>query len=79
MMHPMMPFLTEELWQRLPRRPGDNNSTICKAAYPQYAAELDDPSSEAAYELVIGVAKGVRSLMAEYAIKDEGKSKLNSS
>jgi valyl-tRNA synthetase len=33
---------------------------------------MDDPASEAAYELVLGVSKGIRSLMAEYAIKDEG-------
>jgi valyl-tRNA synthetase len=73
MIHPFMPFLTEELWQRLPRRPGDTNPTICKAAYPVYDAEMDDPASEAAYELVLGVSKGIRSLMAEYSLKDEAK------
>jgi valyl-tRNA synthetase len=73
MIHPFMPFLTEELWQRLPRRPEDTNPTICKAAYPQYDAEMDNPAAEAAYELVLGVAKGIRSLMADYALKDEAK------
>ena len=67
-----MPFLTEELWQRLPRRPGDKNPTIVKAKYPTYDKELDDPAAEEAYELVLAVSKGVRSLMAEYAIKDNG-------
>lgn len=73
MIHPFMPFLTEELWQRLPRRPGDVNPTICKAAYPVYDVEVDDPVSEAAYELVLGVSKGIRSLMAEYSLKDEAQ------
>ncbi|KAI9806976.1 MAG: Valine--tRNA ligase, mitochondrial [Piccolia ochrophora] len=73
LIHPFMPFLTEELWQRLPRRPGDSNPSIVKAAYPEYDSSLDDPASEAAYELALGVSKGVRSLMAEYSIKDEGK------
>lgn len=73
MVHPFMPFLTEELWQRLPRRPNDKTPSIVLAKYPTYDASFDDPKSEAAYELVLGVAKGVRSLMAEYAIKDAGK------
>ncbi|KAI9808401.1 MAG: hypothetical protein M1826_004177 [Phylliscum demangeonii] len=72
MIHPFMPFLTEELWQRLPRRPGDDTSTIVKASYPQHDAQLDDVAAEEAYELVLGASKGIRSLMAEYAIKDNG-------
>ena len=72
MIHPFMPFLTEELWQRLPRRPKDSNPTIVKAAYPIYNPSQDDPASEEAYELLLAVSRGVRSLMAEYAIKDNG-------
>jgi valyl-tRNA synthetase len=73
MIHPYMPFLTEELWQRLPRRPEDKTPSIVLAKYPVYDASMDDPASEAAYELVLGVSKGIRSLMAEYSLKDEGK------
>ncbi|MCJ1415516.1 hypothetical protein MMC32_001848 [Xylographa parallela] len=72
MIHPFMPFLTEELWQRLPRRPHDSCPSIVKAAYPTYDASLDDPAAEEAYELVLAVSKGIRSLMGEYAIKDNG-------
>lgn len=32
---PLMPFLAEELWQRLPRRPGGRSApSICVAPYP---------------------------------------------
>jgi valyl-tRNA synthetase len=31
MIHPFMPFLSEELWQRLPRRPDDSTKSICVA------------------------------------------------
>lgn len=79
MIHPFMPFLSEELWQRLPRREGDANPTICKASYPVFDAEMDDPAAEAAYELVLDVSKGVRSLMSEYALKDDAEGKLPSS
>ncbi len=70
MIHPFMPFLTEELWQRLPRRPGDTTPSIVKAAYPIYIPQNDDPASEEAYELLLAVSKAIRSLTAEYAIKD---------
>lgn len=72
MIHPFMPFLTEELWQRLPRRRGDGTPSILLAAYPVYDASLNDPASAEAYELVLSTSKAIRSLMAEYAIKDHG-------
>jgi valyl-tRNA synthetase len=73
MIHPFMPFLTEELWQRLPRRPGDATPSIMKASYPQYNPELDDVASEAAYELILGCSKGIRSLLGEYSIINGAK------
>ncbi|KAL5332718.1 tRNA synthetases class I-domain-containing protein [Aspergillus crustosus] len=71
LMSPFMPFLTEELWQRLPRRPSDTTESITIAEYPEYDASLDDPASEAAYELVLGASKGIRSLIVDYAVKDK--------
>lgn len=73
MIHPFMPFLSEELWQRLPRRPGDSTPSIVVAQYPQYDQSLEDPVSNAAYELLLGCSKGVRSLLSDYKILDEGK------
>ncbi|KAF3931507.1 hypothetical protein ABW19_dt0205566 [Dactylella cylindrospora] len=73
LIHPFMPFISEELWQRLARRPSDATPSICIAKYPTYREELNDPASESAYELVLDISRGVRSLMAEYVIKDEGQ------
>ena len=75
MIHPFMPFITEEMWQRLPRRPEDGTKSIMIAKYPTYTSALDDPESEAAYELVMGCSKAARSLMSEYSLKEETKSK----
>lgn len=75
MIHPYMPYLTEEMWQRMPRRPNDTTKSIMVAKYPVYEAALDDPESEAAYELVLGCTKAARSLMAEYSLKDEADGK----
>lgn len=75
MIHPFMPYLTEELWQRLPRRPDDSTPSIVLANYPVYEPSMDNAAAETAYELVLGASKGVRSLMSEYSLKDQGQGK----
>jgi valyl-tRNA synthetase len=76
LIHPFMPFITEEMWQKMPRRPGDNTKSIMLARYPTYIPELDDPESETAYETVLECTKAVRSLMSEYALKEDASGKL---
>lgn len=73
LIHPFMPFLTEELWQRLPRRPGDTTPSITVASYPQFSEELSDPAADEAYDLVLDVSKSIRSLTAEYNIRDNAQ------
>jgi valyl-tRNA synthetase len=46
LLHPFMPFVTEELWQRLARSPGDPE-TIMVASYPQQDPALVDAAVEA--------------------------------
>jgi valyl-tRNA synthetase len=70
MLHPFLPFLTEELWQRLPRREGDKTPSITIAAYPEYLSEFDESAAENEYELLVDCSKGLRSLTSEYAIKE---------
>jgi valyl-tRNA synthetase len=35
LLHPFMPYVTEELWQRLPRRPTDKTPSIMLAKFPE--------------------------------------------
>ncbi|KAL9609510.1 MAG: hypothetical protein Q9167_005728 [Letrouitia subvulpina] len=70
LIHPFMPFLTEELWQRLPRRPDDTTPSITIASYPEHEPTLSDPAAEEAYDLVLGISKSIRSLCAEYNIRE---------
>lgn len=35
LLHPIMPFVTEELFQRLPRRSTSDPPSICVTPYPQ--------------------------------------------
>jgi len=55
MMHPFMPFITEELWQRLPREATEQDiPSIMLASYPQYNSTEDYATAAEQYELVLG-------------------------
>lgn len=72
LMHPLMPFLTEHLWQKLPRRDGDDTEAIIVAEYPTYQKQLSALSEAEQYELIMDVAKGIRSILAQYEFKEPG-------
>ena len=63
LLHPMMPFLTEELWQRLktPNRP----LSIAVSAYPQPAAEAADPEAEREMATLQDIITAARNLRAD--------------
>lgn len=73
LIHPFMPYVTEEMWQRLPRRAGEKAQSITVAAYPEYEASFDDVESLEAYELVLNITKGARSLLSQYNILKNGQ------
>lgn len=73
MIHPFMPFISEEMWQRLPKRSSEKAVTIVKASYPVYKKEYDNAEAANAYELVLNITKEARSLLAEYGIIKNGK------
>jgi valyl-tRNA synthetase len=75
--HPFLPFITEELWQRLPRRPDDETKSIMVAKYPEWDQQFNNPDAEAAYDIVLGCSKGIRSLMAEYAPAKDVEAKIS--
>ncbi|PYH89225.1 valyl-tRNA synthetase [Aspergillus ellipticus CBS 707.79] len=73
LIHPFTPFISEELWQRLPRREGDSTPSIVVASYPEFGESLKDEDAEAEYEIVVKTVKGIRSLMAVYGVLDDAK------
>lgn len=73
MIHPFMPFISEEMWQHLAKRSTETSPSIVKASYPEYKLEFDDYQSCVDYELVLDITKEARSLLAEYNILKNGK------
>ncbi|MCY1042152.1 valine--tRNA ligase [Corallococcus sp. bb12-1] len=73
LMHPFMPFITEEIWQKLPMsRPTES---ICIAAYPELDAARVDASAEAQMAPVIAAIEGVRTLRGESNLPPSAKVK----
>ena len=62
-----MPFVTEELFQRLPRGTPQAPPSLCVTAYPKPSeCSWKDPEAEAAFELALSITRAVRSLRADY-------------
>lgn len=76
LLHPFMPFVTEELYQRLPRRPQDATESIMMSKFPQYKSEWDWSQNESDFEYVNSVVGASRSLMSEYNIKKNASGKF---
>jgi valyl-tRNA synthetase len=64
LLHPVMPFLTEELWQKLPGHEEIHPETICLAPYPERVEGWEDAAIEEQMGLffeLVGWARNVRS------------------
>lgn len=72
MLHPFMPFVTEEIWQTLadyaPPAP-DAPESLMIAEYPQPNAALFDDEAEAEMDTVMEIVRAVRNLRAEFRIQ----------
>ncbi|HZI09203.1 MAG TPA: class I tRNA ligase family protein, partial [Myxococcus sp.] len=63
LLHPFMPFITEEIWQKLPMsRPVDS---IMIAPYPEPDAALLDEAAEGEMAPVIAAIEGLRTIRGE--------------
>jgi valyl-tRNA synthetase len=65
LLHPLMPFITEELWHRL----GDHEpSSISLTAFPVYVEQRSDVAAEAEIELLQDVVRAARNLRADLGL-----------
>ncbi len=66
--HPIMPFITEEIWQRLAPQIGMNGKTIMTEPYPIYQALRVDQEAELEMEWAMQLILGVRRIRGEMNI-----------
>lgn len=72
LLHPFMPFITEEIWQTLPHE-GD---ALIVAQWPEYCQEHDFPEAELEMQRIMDVIRGVRNRRAEMNVPPSRKTKL---
>jgi len=72
LLHPFMPFLTEELWQNLKKRlPSvwQNRESIMIAPYPEASETATDLEAERVMASIIEIIRSIRNARAEYKVE----------
>ena len=64
LLHPFMPFVTEEIWQHLPHE----GETIMLAPWPDATGSLQDLDAETAMDTLMELVRGIRNVRAEYNV-----------
>ena len=60
LLHPFMPFITEEIWQALPRMAGEQGDYLITQSWPAYDPQLCFPQDEEDMGLIIEAITAVR-------------------
>jgi valyl-tRNA synthetase len=72
LLHPLMPFLTEELWHRLPQHApekDENARSIALQPFPRPAPQWSDPDAEEEVKLLQEVIVAARNIRAELKLE----------
>jgi valyl-tRNA synthetase len=72
LLHPFMPFVTEELWQSLKQRLPDNGqipASIMVAPYPLADDKAFAPEAERVMDSVIEIIRSIRNVRTQYKVK----------
>jgi len=72
LLHPYMPFITEELWQNIKRalpRGRFESESIMVTPYPEADAETMAPEAERVMKSVIEIVRAVRNVRAQYNVE----------
>jgi valyl-tRNA synthetase len=67
LLHPVMPFITETLWRRLPGKP--DGASISTAPWPGTDRRASDPAALRQFALVQELVNAIRSIRAEYGVQ----------
>jgi valyl-tRNA synthetase len=72
LLHPLMPFISEEIWQHLPHE----GESIMVSKWPQVQESLFDREAEIQMELIMELVKTVRNIRAEMNVPPKKKAEI---
>ena len=72
LVHPFMPFISEEIWQALPHE----GEALMAARYPEFREELSFPEDEQSFEMVMTAIKAVRARRSDMNVPPSRKAHL---
>ena len=72
LLHPFMPFITEEIWQSMPHE----GEVLMVTQWPEYRNDLEFKAEEADFEKIMGVIKAIRNRRAEMNVPPSKKAKV---
>ena len=75
LLHPFMPFITEEIYQALPKCDGAFD-ILMMAQWPEYTEALNFPTEESAMEAVMDLIRAIRARRAEMNVPPSKKAEL---
>ncbi|HEY7911571.1 MAG TPA: valine--tRNA ligase [Blastocatellia bacterium] len=73
LLHPLMPYITEEIWQRLPHR----GESIMVAPWPEASASREDRKAREQMQVLIAVITKVRNIRSEMNIPPQSRLRLH--
>ena len=73
MLHPFMPYITEEIWQTMPH----DGEALIVDAYPAYDPALEFPEASARMESVMAAVRAVRNRRSEMNVVPSRRTKLH--
>src|SRR6516165_10928717 len=65
LLHPMMPFITEEVWEHLA---GEEAGLLLTSSWPEISSETHDPAASAEMEWVVEAISALRALRTEMGV-----------
>ncbi|MES2141660.1 MAG: valine--tRNA ligase [Pseudomonadota bacterium] len=68
LLHPLMPFITEEIWQSIAPLAGKTADTIMLQTYPHISEDKKDPAAEQSLAWIKEVITAIRTLRSEMGI-----------
>ena len=72
LLHPFMPFITEEIWQALPH----NGETVMTSKWPEYSKDLAFETEEQNFQIIMDAIRAIRNRRNEMNVPPSKKAKV---